>query len=307
MLNKIIEKKVKKGMFKGAIEMRQLNKTVPVSGRRFEIPLEGRSVEIVYYEAENTNAPLIIGIHGGGYVFGGSALDDKLWKELCLKTNSNVVSIEYRKAPEFMYPSAIEDIYETYIYLKNNSEEFGFDKEHISFFGSSAGANLSVATFVYSIEKGDAMKLDCMFLNYPWLDLSKNSKEMGAKGIEKIMYNIFKSAYTNEAERKLPTVSPLFCSNEIIKKLPTALVSVAGNDILKSDGEKFCELYSLVGNVCKLNEAKGMPHGYYEHSYGEILDYMSKEQKELLSNGRMQEEKDKTLDFFAREYMKIKK
>ena len=77
---------VKEEMAKNAHGIMAANKMVPVSGERHKLPLEGREVEIVLYPALNDDGgkmegkqPLIVGYHGGGFVFGGCALDDDMW------------------------------------------------------------------------------------------------------------------------------------------------------------------------------------------------------------------------------------
>lgn len=97
-------------------EMRTANKMVPVSGKRYGLPLPGREINMVYYPARRQNAPLILGFHGGGFLFGGCALDDAMWKAMRDRLDVNIASIDYRKTPEYRYPAPVEDAYDSAVY-----------------------------------------------------------------------------------------------------------------------------------------------------------------------------------------------
>lgn len=88
---------IKADMLKNVPQMRMLENVVHVSGTRYTIPLEGRELGIVYYEADTPNAPLILGFHGGGFLFGGASLDDAMWSAVAMyaKDHGNV-AFDYR-------------------------------------------------------------------------------------------------------------------------------------------------------------------------------------------------------------------
>ena len=78
--------------------MRDLNTRIPVSGTRYVVPAEGREIGIVYYSAPSEHAPLILGFHGGGFLFGGNALNDAMWSAVAKRLNMNVASVGYLDA-----------------------------------------------------------------------------------------------------------------------------------------------------------------------------------------------------------------
>ena len=96
---------MKQGILAEIAGMRQFNKVAPVSGTRFDIPAEDRSINVVYYRASSPDAPVILGFHGGGYAFGGNALDDAMWSAVSQALDANVASVEYRKSPEHPFPA----------------------------------------------------------------------------------------------------------------------------------------------------------------------------------------------------------
>ena len=90
-------------MIEQAAKMRKINRIVPVSGERHDLPLAGREINIVYFKAEKKNAPLVLGFHGGGFLFGGNALNDAMWSAVRDAFGVNVASVDYRKSPDFFF------------------------------------------------------------------------------------------------------------------------------------------------------------------------------------------------------------
>lgn len=72
---------VKEAVCKEAAEMRRINKIVPVTGKRLQITQPDRQIDVVFYPSEKEDAPLILGFHGGGFLFGGCAMNDAMWSE----------------------------------------------------------------------------------------------------------------------------------------------------------------------------------------------------------------------------------
>lgn len=108
----------------------------------------------IYYQSENqtTKCPTVIYMHGGGCIFGdkvsGDPLaadaggDDKFCVDLALK-GYNVITVNYALAPEYRFPSQLEQVDQMLVYLTEHQEELGLDMERVFLGGGSAGANLS--------------------------------------------------------------------------------------------------------------------------------------------------------------------
>lgn len=264
---------VKQDMSKAAVEMRKANAVVPVSGKRRILPLADRNIGIVYYPAPSQNAPLIIGFHGGGFTFGGSAMNDRLWSEVAKQLDVNVASVDYRKAPEFKFPAPVEDAYDSAVYLRNHAHEFGFDANHISVMGSSAGANLSTAVCLCAKDRG-GVSFDYQILVYPVLDNATDPLEKGCKPDESITSYAFNELYTTPEQAKDPLCSPRFASDEQLKNLPTAIICTAESDVLCAEGIEYAKRLEQAGVEVWLDApAKGMPHGYFEFGMdGNVMD-----------------------------------
>ena len=94
---------VKEAVCKEAAEMRRINKIVPVTGKRLQITQPDRQIDVVFYPSEKEHAPLILGFHGGGFLFGGCAMNDAMWSETGAQLGAAVASVEYRKSPDYQW------------------------------------------------------------------------------------------------------------------------------------------------------------------------------------------------------------
>lgn len=285
-------------------KIRAMNKTVPVSGTRHILPLEGRTLDMVYYPAERENAPLLLGFHGGGFLFGGCALDDAMWDTMRKQLNVNIASIDYRKTPEFQCPAPVEDAYDSAIYLKTHSAEFGFDPEHISVFGSSAGANISAAVCILAKERG-GVSFDYQIMNYPAVD---NATDMGKKeegSLDAPINYVFFELYVKPNQERDPLCSPIYATKEQLTGLPTAIIRMADFDSFKTEGFQYAEQLRAAGVTVYTDLAVGMPHGYFEYGFGTGMgqDFLDEGIKKQIEDGSIAKEAQKGLDFIKAHYV----
>lgn len=286
-------------------EMRRLNNTVPVSGKRMKIQMPDREIELIFYPAKTESAPLIIGFHGGGFLFGGAAMNDAMWKETGEKLGAAVASVEYRKSPEFQYMEAIEDAYDTLVYFSEKAAEYGIDPARISVMGCSAGANLAAAVSIYAKRQGGPA-IDKQILMYPFLDTDTDPDSKGEGSLAGPVMYIFNELHCKPEETRDPLVSPVFSEIEELKGLPAAIVCYAENDNLKHEGMKYSEMLREAGVDVWDMMAYGMPHGYYESGFGKISDeelrFLGDEVKAKIFSGEIAESSQKSLTFIAEHF-----
>lgn len=98
---------------------------------------------------KNKKAPAIIFIHGGGFIYGGLQSHNGFCYKLARSAGAVVFLLEYRKAPEYIFPTAFNDCYEASIHLVNNAENYTIDPSKIVLMGDSAGGNLAAAVAQY--------------------------------------------------------------------------------------------------------------------------------------------------------------
>lgn len=101
----------------------------------------------IYLPESAEKAPVILLVHGGGFAFGDQGMDILVPViEKALENGYAVVSVDYRKSAEALFPAALADVKAAVRFVKANAKEYGFDPEHIAVWGESAGAYLSLMT-----------------------------------------------------------------------------------------------------------------------------------------------------------------
>lgn len=113
--------------------------------------------------------PGLFWIHGGGYVLGHPDVEDGICERFAVDSNCVVVSVNYRLAPEYPYPAAIEDCYAGLKWMADNAEAFNIDKSKIAIAGPSAGGGLTAALALMACDKGKPEVMFQMPL-YPMID-----------------------------------------------------------------------------------------------------------------------------------------
>lgn len=291
---------MKQGVIQAARGMREMNKVLPVSGERIDLPLKGRDVNIIYYRAEKPGAPLIIGYHGGGYLFGGSAMNDRMWSAMAKALGVNIASVEYRKSPDFGWREGLEDGLDAAVYLYEHAAEFGFDPDRIGVTGMSAGAGMAARVCLYAKQKGHDF-IRRQVLIYPFVDAATDPAAKGEGSLGGPIMYIFNELYCDPSEAKNPLASPIFATKEELAGLPEAIVCLAENDNLRHEGMQYAEKLVWAGVQVHLRLEQGMPHGYFEYGFGENFkgesDYLDDATKAMIADGRIPAGSQKTLEF----------
>lgn len=143
---------------------------VTVTDRRVDGPAGAPPVPVRVFMPESAGPrPALLWIHGGGYVLGGSALDDVICGQLASRLGLTVVSVDYRLAPDHPFPAALHDCAAAYRALHAAAGELGIDPTRVVIGGASAGGGLAAALALYIHDEGlppPALQL----LVYPMLD-----------------------------------------------------------------------------------------------------------------------------------------
>ncbi len=290
---------------KEAMEMRRLNRVIEISGKRMQIEMPDRKIDVAFYPADTENAPLILGFHGGGFLFGGCALNDAMWSETGKQLNAAVASIEYRQSPEYQYMAAIEDAYNAAVYFAEHAKTYGIDPERISVMGCSAGANLAAVVCLYAGQQGKQL-FDRQILLYPALDSATDPDSKGEGSIQGPIMYVFNELHCKPEEAALPLVSPVFAKKEELEGLPKAIFCYADFDCLKAEGKKYAGMLKEAGVSVAEMLAEKMPHGFYESGFGKIsegeMEFLGEDVKQMIRTGEVARASQKCLDFIAENF-----
>ncbi|MFJ8704435.1 alpha/beta hydrolase [Streptomyces ardesiacus] len=215
--------------------------------------------------AEGT-LPVIIYIHGAGWVFGNAHTHDRLVRELAVGAGAAVVFPEYDLSPEARYPVAIEQNYAVARWIVAEGAAKGLDPTRIAVAGDSVGGNMSAALTLMAKERGD-VPLVQQVLFYPVTDAAFDtpSYHQFATGyfLRRDGMQWFWDQYTtSEAERAEITASPLRATTEQLTGLPPALVITGEADVLRDEGEAYANKLREAGVPVTSVRYQGIIHDF---------------------------------------------
>ncbi|MGB5111374.1 MAG: alpha/beta hydrolase [Mycobacterium sp.] len=237
---------------------------VVVSARDFTIPGPAGELPVRHYRAE-PGAPLLVFLHGGGFVVGSIGSHDALCRRLCHDAGVHVLSVDYRLAPEHKAPAASEDSIAAYGWALEHADELGADPQRVAVGGDSAGGNL--AAVVTQAARDAGMRLPVLqLLIYPMADpvCETVSRTLFADGyfLTKADIEWFDRHYLDGSglSGDDPRVSPLRAQN--LSGLSPALVLTAGFDPLRDEGTAYAAALAAAGVPVDLREYGSLTHGF---------------------------------------------
>ncbi|MFE4831945.1 alpha/beta hydrolase [Streptomyces sp. NPDC056672] len=210
--------------------------------------------------------PVILYIHGAGWVFGNAHTHDRLVRELAVGVGAAVVFPEYDLSPEARYPVAIEQNYTVAQWVVQQGATKDLDATRIAVAGDSVGGNMSAALALMAKERGD-VPLVGQVLFYPVTDAAfgTGSYRQFAEGyfLRRDGMQWFWDQYTtDEAERAQITASPLRATTEQLTGLPPALVITGEADVLRDEGEAYANKLRQAGVPVTAVRFQGIIHDF---------------------------------------------
>ena len=200
-------------------------------------------IRIVKPKGTTETLPVILYVHGAGWVFGDAHTHDRLVRDLAIGANAAVVFPEYDRSPDVRYPVAIEQSYAAAQWITTSGSEKGLDGSTIAVAGDSVGGNMTIALTLLAKERKDVSFVS-QLLFYPVTDAAfeTGSYKEFAVGYYLTLAGMkwFWDQYTtSDDERGLITVSPLRATTEQLTGLPRALVINGEADVLRDEGEAY--------------------------------------------------------------------
>jgi acetyl esterase len=206
-------------------------------------------------------APILLYLHGGGWVAMSPETHARLTKELCARSGAIVVSLEYRLAPESRYPAQLDDTLAAYRWLRDHAEELGGDPARIGIAGDSAGGNLSAAASLRLLANAEAPPR-CIVLICPILDAALDTPSYLSLApddpvLDDELMRFFRDSYVSREQWDDPFVSPLGAN---LEGFPPTCIVAGQLDPLHDDGVRFAERLRAAGRDVELHDYPGMPH-----------------------------------------------
>ena len=227
---------IKAGTLRGTSEEVAKVENLTISGPTVKIPLR------IYTPEGSGPFPILMYMHGGGWVFGNLDSSDNVCRFFANKVGCIVISVDYRLAPKHKFPAAVEDVYFVTQWAAENAGHINGDSNRIAVGGASAGGNLAAAVCLMAKDQ-DGPSLVFQLLAYPATNLATletDSYRDFAKGygLTKARVKWFRKHYLeSEEDGRNPYASPLLAND--LSNLPPALVITGEFDVLRDEGEAY--------------------------------------------------------------------
>jgi len=209
------------------------------------------------------SAPGLIYFHGGGWILGDLETEDAKLRRMAKYSGVRIISYDYVLAPEHKFPDPLDDCYAAALTIRGHADTYGLDPSRIAIGGSSAGANLALATAL-KLRDGNQDWLKFMPLFFGSYDMVNRtpSWDLFGKGYmldADYMGWLFGLYLSKDTKRNNPLASPLFAN---LAGLPPAYLNAAGLDILRDENRALAKKLKTAGVKTQYEEIRGVPHGY---------------------------------------------
>ncbi|MDN5855903.1 MAG: alpha/beta hydrolase [Actinomycetia bacterium] len=209
--------------------------------------------------------PVILYVHGGGWVLGDLETHDRFARELALRTGWGVVAVHYRRAPEHPYPAALDDVETALRWVRARAGDHELDASSVVGVGDSSGANLvaglsvrAPGSFAYQV------------LAYPPLDSACGSESFASEDIALLSASEMRWYWTSYAPtadlRTNPEVAPAYADD--VSAMPPTLLTTAEHDVLRDEGEAFAARLAQAGVPVVAQRSLGVAHGFWRDPWG---------------------------------------
>ncbi|HEV8573813.1 MAG TPA: alpha/beta hydrolase [Dehalococcoidia bacterium] len=239
----------------------------PDVAREEEIRIPGPAGDIraLLFAPENATGkalPILVYLHGGGWVILSPESHAKLTKQFAVGADAIVVSVDYRLAPEYPYPAPLDDCVAAFRWVRENAASLGGDPKRVSIGGDSAGGNLSAATTLRLLAAGEEPPSSVLMI-CPSTDLAMDTASLHTFApddpiIDTTFMEFCRGCYApNPGQWGDPLLSPLHGD---LSAFPPTCVVVGTIDPLCDDGVLFADKLRQSGREVVLQQHEGMPH-----------------------------------------------
>jgi acetyl esterase len=223
-------------------------------------------MRVIQPEGANEALPVVMYVHGGGWIFGDTSTHDRVVREIAVGARAALFFVDYDRSPEAEYPIAIEQIYAATRYVVEHGARLGVDPTRLAIVGDGVGGNMAAAVTLMAKERRGP-KIDLQVLFYPVTDCNFDTASYAtlANGswLTKRAMEWFWNAYLPDvAARKQITATPLNASVDQLTGLPDAVVIVAENDVLRDEGECYARKLSQAGVRVTCTRYNGTIHDF---------------------------------------------
>lgn len=230
----------------------------------FTIPArDGHALPLRLYAPSHARLPVLMYFHGGGFTVGSVASHDILCRQLSHLAGCAVISVDYRLAPEYKFPTAANDAWDALAWLSFHAEDRGLDGTRLAVGGDSAGGTLAAACAIQARDM--AMPLELQLLFYPGCaprqDTASHRRFAEGFVLEASHIDFFFSQYLRSpADREDWRFSPLTAPD--VDGVAPAWIGLAECDPLTDEGLAFADKLRMAGVTVDLEIYRGVTHEF---------------------------------------------
>jgi len=211
--------------------------------------------------------PVLLWMHGGGFIMGKPEMDDNRCMEIVHETGIAVVSVDYRTAPRHPFPAALEDCYAALKWVAVNEKDLGVDVKRIAVGGVSAGGGLAASLTQLALDRNEIQPI-FQLLVYPMLD--------DRTVLNKAIDDRYNNTWTQKSNRfgwesylgrasvgaaEVPAYS-VPARREILIGLPPAWIGVGTLDVFHDEDLAYAQRLQAFGVACETQIIPGAFHGF---------------------------------------------
>lgn len=238
--------------------------------RQYPLAADGGTIPVrIYTPGEEGPFPILVWIHGGGWVRGSLDSVDPTCRALANEVGCAIVSVGYRLAPEYPFPVGLEDCYTALEWVEANHEIVLGDPDRIAVAGASAGGNLAVAVALLARDReGPSLVHHVPFV--PVLDRPRSTRSYEENatgyGLSRTDMEWYWSHYVGAAvDAGNRYAAPLQARD--LSGLPPATILTAGHDPVRDDGIEYADRLRETGVEVAHHHYPDMPHGIASAAY----------------------------------------
>ena len=220
----------------------------PVKGEWVSPPDGPKTQRVIYY------------LHGGGYISGSAKSCRPITATMARLSQARVFGLDYRLAPEHLFPAGVDDAVAGYRCLLSN----GIDPRSIAIVGDSAGGGMTLAVALRIRGTGEPLPA-CLVCLSPWTDMTGTSDSLTANSDRDSMFvgediERYAGVYLGDHSRQDPLASPLLAD---LSRLPPLLIQVGRDEVLLDDARSLHAKVIAAGGSSELHIYDDVPHGWH--------------------------------------------
>lgn len=230
------------------------------------IPTSGGDAHVYFIRQKDQTGtlPLYINIHGGGFVRYHFPRDIFFSSRMACETGCMVIDVDYKLAPEYPYPTAVNECYDIVKWAMEHAEELNIDPARVAVGGHSSGATITAALALKANQTKE-FQIRMQILDYPPMDVYTDPAKKRVPGdviISAERARAYNALYVEPERANEPYASPVFATKEMLVGLPETLVITAGKDMLRFEAKQYVEMLREAGVEVTTQEFAQSNHGF---------------------------------------------